>query len=105
MGERTPAGIPVDTEAHERHRKTYQVLLVIAICLAVIGSPMLMEGAVSLVNGITQGSVDPEAVVVGVGRFAVGAAPMVLAAYTWGKVRGLERVLEEEELRGRSAID
>jgi len=105
MGEHVPANVSVDAELHERHRKTYQMLLVIAICLAVIGAPMLMEGAVALVKGLTQGSADPQAVVVGLARFALGAAPMVLAAYTWAKVRGLERVLEEEELHGRSVSE
>ena len=104
MGEHLPADVSANSAVHERHRKTYQMLLVIAICLAVIGAPMLMDGAVALVKGLTEGST-PRAAAYGFVRFAVGAAPMVLAGYTWGKVRGLERVLEEEELHGRSVSE
>jgi len=104
MGEHAPADVSANSAVHERHRKTYQMLLVIAVCLAVVGAPMLMDGAVALAKGLTEG-LTPQAVAYGLARFAVGAAPMVLAAYTWGKVRGLERVLEDEELHGHSVSE
>jgi hypothetical protein len=103
MGEPAPADGYVDAQVHARHRRTYQLLLVIAICLAVIGSPMLMEGAVALAKGITQDPSQPHAAAYGLFRFALGAAPMVLAGYTWGKVKGLERLLEQEEQRSNAS--
>jgi hypothetical protein len=97
MGEPAPVDASVDSQVHERHRKTYQVLLVIAVCLAVVGAPMLMEGAAALAKTFSQDSAQPHATAYSFFRFAVAAAPMILAAYTWTRVKGLQRVLEQEE--------
>jgi hypothetical protein len=98
MGDSSPVRVSTSADVHERHRRVYQILLAVAICLAVVGSPMLMEGVVALVMGMSPNS-PQQAGSLGSGfvRFLIGAAPMGLAAYTWHRVKSLERLLEQEE--------
>jgi len=98
LGEAAPEVDRADSGSYARHRRTYQRMIVAAVTLAVVGSPLLMHGFARFVDAVSSGGLGTvPAALLDVARLAVSASPLLLAGFTWHRARALERILEEED--------
>jgi len=99
MGESGPIEFDSKSELHARHQRTYQTMIVVAVLLAVVGSPLLMTGCAGFVDAVSTGGLTSSASTLACFmRLAVFSSPLAIAGLTWHRARAMERVLEAEDL-------
>lgn len=99
MGEAAPVAGDEKNELHDRHRRAYQTLIVVAVLFAVIGSPLFMRGFAEFVDAMTSGRLSSSTSALRtLAQLAISASPLAIAGLTWRRARALERILEEEDL-------
>jgi len=94
--------VPDDSgsQLHERRRKTYHLMIVLAVLLAVVGSPLLMRGFAGFAAALSAGVCASSAGALrSAGLLVISASPLALAGFTWHRARSLERLLDDDEIR------
>jgi len=103
MGEFVPVSVDAESMLHQRHRRTYVALIVAAVLLAVVGSPLLMTGCASFVNSAATGGLATSGGSLACfARLTASAVPLAIAGVVWHRACELERILQTEESARRS---
>jgi hypothetical protein len=76
-------------------RRSYRMMFAAAVCLAAIGAPLLMQGAVVLVMGIASPHSSTFSPVQAIMLFGLSALPMALAWLAWRRAQGYQAELGE----------
>jgi hypothetical protein len=89
----------MSVEGHKdvtRVRRAYRGAFAASVCLAAIGAPILMQGAVALVTGVTRPESAAGGLMHGLLLFGLSAIPMILAALAWRRTQSFQATLDEE---------
>ena len=78
-----------------RIRRAYRLTFAASVCLAAIGAPVLMQGTVALVEGITHPQPGEGAMIQGLVVFCLSGIPMMLAWFAWRRTKIFLRELDE----------
>jgi hypothetical protein len=98
MGEFVPVSDDAEIMLHHRRRRTYVAMIVSAVLLAVIGSPLLMTGCAVFVNSAATGELaTAHSSLACFVRLAASAVPLAMAGFVWHRACELERILHAED--------
>jgi len=79
----------------ERLRRSYRFMFSASVCLAAIGAPLLMQGAVALVGSLTGAQhATLSSAVHGIVLFVLSGVPMVLAGVAWRRTQQFQEYME-----------
>jgi uncharacterized membrane protein len=86
--------MPTDNREDVDHmRRSYRLAFFVAVALAVVGAPLLMQGVVALVTGFSDSIGHPA--VEGIALFSLSALPMLGAWFAWRRTQNFQRFLDQ----------
>ena len=89
-------GQAADNKDIAQIRRAYRATFAASVCLAAIGAPLLMQGAVALVRGLIQARDAAGSLMPALLFFALSTVPMTLAALAWRRTQEFQAKIDQE---------